>query len=177
MSYFNKFKGIFSPFSPIYPPVFCAFPRSPQAPWVVNSATVQYEPLPYSPSNIPNAEGNSWRGSPRGRNPTSCSTNCFHMLRSNILHSEFQTPHSAFAIASFRTPHSSLRLPTVACMATTSQSFFTSLELLGCTLIRTPNSEFRICVSTIPHSQNNPQGYFVKCQTLISHSPRLANAK
>ena len=44
--------------------------------------------------------------------------------------------------AVFFTPNSALRLPLVACMATTSQSFFTSFELLGCSLIQIPHSEF-----------------------------------
>ena len=62
------------------------------------------------------------------------------VVNSTLAQYEF-APHTPSDILTY---HSALRLPTVACMATTSQSFFTSLELLGCTLIRIPNSEFAL---------------------------------
>ena len=79
----------------------------------------------------------SVRGSPRGRMPTSFGKNrfntprspeclgrqtplsfsisCFHPLRSNILHSEFRTPNSEFALAPLRIPHSELASALLHC--------------------------------------------------------------
>ena len=95
----------------------------------VNSALAQYEFVPHTTKQAVRTANQF---------PPLFGMNCFHTLRSNTLHSE-------------------LRLPAVACMATTSQSHFAKARVLGVyahpnSEFRIPHSEFRICDSTVPNS-------------------------
>ena len=79
----------------------------------------------------------------------SCTAGAIH---ASLLAIHARVPRWAISARVPRVVNSALRLPTVACMATTSQSHFAKARVLGVyahpnSEFRTPNSELRICVS------------------------------